>query len=244
MMRRALASVVFLIGLLSSQPLHRVTGIGNGPPEGNSPSVDLKGPMVHLEDGFEGRFGTAAYTQTLNSRLKDWNMDPTPRAYAEHKSVKFVREQVEMVQRQLLQQRKDKNLLFLDLTPDKKRKVHAMFLGGAPEGEYNVAFVSSPKHWRSLNEKMQLHNFAYVEKLDASKFDESLKRDFAANELDALIRNIVPKTPENGLSRMLPVYVHPDYHRSGPAPNPEPMQKLKSVLERPVYVNKARLLLP
>ncbi|SPO29939.1 uncharacterized protein UTRI_06233_B [Ustilago trichophora] len=226
-MRRALASVVFLIVFLSSQPLHKVAGIGNDPPEGVSPSVFPAGPVVHLEDGFEGRFGTEEYTKKLNTRFKDWNLDSPPIAYAEHKNAEFVRDQVDMVQRQLLQQRKDKNLLYLALTPDQKRKVYAMFLSGASEGLYNVAFVSSPKHWRTLKEKMQLHNFAFVEKSDAKKFDEGLKRDYAASELDSLTRNIVPKTPENGLSRILPTYVHPDYHESGPAQ----MQKIKYILE-------------
>lgn len=238
MMRRIFASVVFLIVLLSSRPLHQVAGVGNGPQKDAYPPIDPTGPMVHLENGYEGKFGTRVYTKKLNSVFKGWEMDPSPLAEASVQERKEVEARLNMVHDHLLGQRTAKGLLYLGMTPDNKRKVHAMFLYHLPEGSPNVAFVSSPKPWKSLEQRMQLHNFAIVNKQDKTKFHRSLSRDFSASELDAHIRNIVPKTPENGLSRILPTYVHPDYYHAGPPS----MQKIKDVLEEPVDVNKARLL--
>lgn len=207
MLRVISTTLMLLVALLFAQ---QSLSVGTGLEELSTTSTSHgSGPMVHLESSPMGRYGTEKYVKLLNSRFQDWPMTPRPSARGVVLSEDLVHSRVPHVQSNILAQRGRKGLLYLGMTPDGKRKVHAMFLDGTTHGTPSVAFVSTPKVWKSLNEKMQLHSFATVEKRDPAWFQHSLEHDFSASELDSHIRFISPKTSQSEFDSLLPRFPHP-----------------------------------
>lgn len=200
-----LNSIIFSLVLLSHLSL-AVFGIGENLEDMASTSSS-KGHDVQLEPSYMGPYGTKRYVRQLNSRFRDWEISPTPLAHTALQSEQFVAESVPFVHRELLQQRQNKGLLYLGSTPD-GRKVHALFLESARGNSPNVAIVSTPKVWKSLSQKVQLHNFATVHKQHHTGFERGLHGDFNAAPLDSFIRRLLPKTPQSQFDDLLPRFPH------------------------------------
>ncbi|CBQ70078.1 conserved hypothetical protein [Sporisorium reilianum SRZ2] len=138
----------------------------------------------------------------LNSRLA--NLGFSPRSYvSEAERSTDDAELRHSVHRRLNTNTNIKSLEFLLMSPD-ARKVHALLLGDDPTRSSNVAFVSTPNVWNSLDQKLQLHGFAKVEGIDLAALQSALLRDYNYNQLASLARNILPKTPETEFQSLFP----------------------------------------
>lgn len=182
---------------------------GNGAEDlgsSSSSSSDMVGP--HLEEFSMGPEQTKGWTKMLNARLKDWQMESQPYAVPVKGGIEG---SGPAVHHEMLLQRGQKGLLYLGMTPDGKRKVHAVFLQHSNWQGRNVAIVSTPQPWRSLQQKMQLHAFANVEKHDGGAFRSKLDRDYVASQLDALTRRIMPKTSQSAFDDLLSRFPGPGY---------------------------------
>lgn len=156
-----------------------------------------------LESSPMGRFQTKDYANLLNSRLKDMGWGSEPLA----KGLLVPREDLESfvssVQDVLKTESGQKGLLYLGNTPD-SRKVHAVLLKGAQSRSPNIAIISTPKVWRSLNQKIQLHTFAQIDNSNLFDLHQLLQHDFNYSQLDSLARNALPKTPQSEFDNLLP----------------------------------------
>ncbi|SJX65729.1 uncharacterized protein SRS1_10057 [Sporisorium reilianum f. sp. reilianum] len=138
----------------------------------------------------------------LNNRLADLGF--SPRSYvSEAERSTDVEGLRRSVHRRLNTNTDIKSLEFLLMWPD-GRKVHALLLDDDPSRSPNVAFVSTPKVWNSLDQKLQLHRFAKVEGISLAALQPALQHDHNYNQLASLARNILPKTPETEFQSLFP----------------------------------------
>ena len=181
-------------------------------------------PDVHLEAAPLQYHETGPYINRLNERLRDWNVESNPVATALPEANSFFDSLFPIVQERLLAQRKNvKALLYLlnDRGEGWERKVHAMFFPETVPGAPNVAIVSTPQPWRSLNQKMQLLTFARVERLHRSELDRAMQSDYNASVLNSFLRFILPPTLDTLFDRLLPRYPHIEHPPISP-PSIEP----------------------
>jgi len=211
MLRLNLIMGLLLFSILFALLPLKCFAIGNGFEEGGSSLSSSADSNPQLEASPMGEAGTEHYVSILNARLKDWNLDRRPIAHGSRLQPQVVHNSVKAVRSQLLSQRGQRSLLYLGMTPDNKRKVHAVFLDHDGRDFPNVAIVSTPRKWKSLSEKMQLHTFATVQKQDPAHFHHGLNHDFNASELDSFIKHIVPKTSQSEFDNLLPRFPHPAF---------------------------------
>ncbi|KAJ1026319.1 hypothetical protein NDA16_002406 [Ustilago loliicola] len=203
---------LYLIFLLLSVLTFGSLAIGNDPESLASSSSSSQPKVLKLEASPMDPDQTKMWTHALNTRFKDWHLDPSPYVMPETPSEEFIRDSLHAVYGELLSQRGQKGLLYLGMTPDNKRMVRAMFLQEPRWRGLNAAIVSTPKVWKSLDENMQLHTLAYVQKHDKDRFKSGWNGDFSVSELDALTRRIVPKTPQSEFDDLLTRFPGPGFH--------------------------------
>lgn len=177
-------------------------------------------PDVLLEAAPLQYHETGPYIKRLNQRLRDWNVGSNPVATALPEADSFFDSHFPIVQERLLAQRENvRTLLYLlnDRGEGWERKVHAMFFPETEPGTPNVAILSTPQPWRSLDQKMQLLTFARVERLHRSELDRAMQSDYNASVLNSFLRLILPQTLDTLFDRLLPRYPHIE-----PPPIPPP----------------------
>lgn len=160
-----------------------------------------------LEASPMGPFQTEHYTKHLNARLRDLDVPSSPHAQSRALTPAEVNTYLNAVHRQLNTDSHVPSLLDIGRTPD-KRKVHALFLKDVSNASPNVAILSSPNKWLSLDQTVQLHTFAKVDKLSDPDLHAALKDELNYSSVDSFARNALPKTSESEFSKLIGRLAH------------------------------------
>ncbi|KAJ9474049.1 hypothetical protein PHBOTO_006650 [Pseudozyma hubeiensis] len=163
-----------------------------------------EGGLFQLEASPMGPYQTEHYAKVLQARIKD--LDLGTRRHVQGFMVPHDNSgHLDWIRKDLNGNHQRKSLLYLDQTPH-KRKVHALLLDSASSASPNVAVVSTPQVWKSLDQKIQLHTFAQVPGLEDAEIHDKLNKDFNYVQLDSLARNALPKTPHSEFDNLLTRY--------------------------------------
>ncbi|EST07249.1 hypothetical protein PSEUBRA_003425 [Kalmanozyma brasiliensis GHG001] len=184
---------LILVVILLSCLCLECRGIGEGLVNG-ALSSSYAPPAYQMEASPMGPYQTEHYARRLNARLSDLGLELPPSAQEKVISQNQVHDLVEPIRNRISTEGQVK-LIYLDQTPH-GRKVHALLMKNAPAGSPNVAILSTPKRWTSLDQKIQLHTFAHIDNVHRSDLYNRLESDFNYVVLDSLARNALPNTPE------------------------------------------------
>ncbi|GAC97943.1 hypothetical protein PHSY_005531 [Pseudozyma hubeiensis SY62] len=157
-----------------------------------------EGGLYQLEASPMGPYQTKHYAKVLQARVKDLGL--STRRYVQGFMVPYDDTgHLDWIRKELNRNHQRERLVYLDQTPH-KRKVHALLLDSASSTSPNIAVVSTPHVWKSLDQKIQLHTFAQVPGLEDAEIHDRLNKDFNYVQLDSLARNAFQKRLNRSLT--------------------------------------------